>query len=189
MTTGNADPKGALMGIAMTPVTTVHQVSGGANRDPATITVKKTGYAYSNSEGTDYIRMGAKLQEIPWPEVYFSFGANAPAGLVGIYLVRMGAPGAMAVRDSEGTLSFHLGGVFKEHSDLRPKTTVECGIVYTKDDKGQPCFIINIGSALPKRKGRRKEGDSTEQAKSDAKAKPAQEVAAAEQEPDQPDKK
>lgn len=139
----------------LTPVTTSHVVAGGTNRNPAWVTVKPSGYTYTDLEGTLLFgRLLSKLG-VTRENLKLCYGANPVTGMVGIYVDQKGEhPGAMQVRDTGNVIRLHLGGVFKEHSHLRPSATVECGLSLGQDGQGNLCLVFNIlkGSAKVSRR-------------------------------------
>jgi hypothetical protein len=169
------------VGISLEPVTSTFLVSGGALREDPLVTVRKSGYASSNTGATDQVRTSAGEQSIPLENLHVTFGANVALGIVGMYLSQMETVGSMPLRVSGNTLIFHLGGVFKDNPAMRPNTTLSCAFKPGTDAKGKACFLINIGTGLPKRKGRAKSGSSDEPTPAAATAKSAAAQAPTEQ--------
>jgi|GEM_PF-6816772 len=140
----------------LTHVNTGYTVAGGTNRAPAMVSVKPSGYAYTDLEATLLFARYLSAEGISRENLKFYYGANPNTGFIGIYVDRLGLhPGAMAVRDKGHIIYFHLGGVFKEHSHLRPSGNVECGLTFGKDTKGVPCFVFNILKGVAKRSRRK----------------------------------
>ncbi|HWI53940.1 MAG TPA: hypothetical protein VNT01_17510 [Symbiobacteriaceae bacterium] len=150
-------------GFDLTPVTTAHSHT---NRNPSLLTVKTSGYTYTDTEATREMLKNLPLfGSVSLENLLFWYGVNPNTGMVGIYVDAKGDhPGSTPVKVNANTLYFHIGGVFKEHPHLRPAGTIECGLTFTKDAKGNPCFVFNVLKGMPKRSTRRKGsggGDST----------------------------
>ena len=155
----------------LTSVNTSFTVAGGSKRAPALISVKPSGYAFTDLEGTLLFATYLSTEGISRENLKVYYGANPNTGFIGIYIDRTGLhPGAMAVRDGDTVLYFHLGGVFKEYSNLRPTGNVECGITFGKDAKGVPCFVFNILKGVAKRSRRKPKDGAKKVAPPDTKS-------------------
>jgi hypothetical protein len=79
-------------------------------------------------------------------------GGDPVRGVVGVYVVKEGATGAMPVRRNEdGTYTLYLHGVFEKHPQLRPTGTRECTVTSRTDKNGKGCLIIHLNGGLVKR--------------------------------------
>lgn len=136
-------------------VETTFQVKGGSNRNTAAGTCSKTGYFKTNSEGSEQLDKVAVTNGFKPGEYTVTFGVDSKRGVVAAKTVRLGTPNAMPVRRTDDkALSFHLGGVFLKHPELRPVTTSECAVAIRKDAKGDTCLMIALKTGQAKSKGR-----------------------------------
>lgn len=157
----------------LTSVNTSFTVAGGSNRAPALISVKPSGYAFTDLEGTLLFARYLSTEGISRENLHVYFGANPKTGFIGIYIDKLGLhPGSMAARDSGNVLYFHLGGVLKEYSNLRPTGNVECGLTLGKDAQGVPCFVFNILKGVAKRSRRKPKDGAKKVAPPDNKTGP-----------------
>lgn len=136
-------------------VTATHKVSGGALRDDPAITIYPSGRAVCNRGGTDIMDEVASTTV----ESYLvKFGADPKTKTVAVYLADSQDTGAMRIRryqNSGGTrISFHMGGVWKEHPKLRPSSATEYLVTRNTDEDGIPYMEIGMSAGLEARKGR-----------------------------------
>lgn len=167
-------------GRKLTKVTTSYQVQGGAAKDPASVTIWKSGRALTNVDGGSIM--------IPWvtaagadPKRFqMEFGADPDNKVIGCYIAGPDsvAPTPAKPSGSERNIAFHLGSVFKEHPSLRPIGKRQYLVHLEPDQDGVMCFMIDLKTGVMKPKGTRG-GSASAESKG---AQPQNDAAAGEQE-------
>lgn len=137
-------------------VTASHKVSGGALRDDPEAKVNPSGLTNLNRGATDLLDELAGTTADTYPVF---FGADTPTRTVAVYMATGKEPGAMMVRRYHGKggtrISFHMGGVWKQHPKLRPESTMEYKVKLDTDEDGVPYLEIQMQAGLNERKGTR----------------------------------
>lgn len=135
-------------------VTTSHQVSGGALRDDPSVTVHPSGRVVANRGGTDIMD---RVADTPDSSYLVKFGVDTETKCIAVFVGNTNEKGLMRVRRYTGNggsrISFHMGGVWKEHPDLRPPSKGDYLVKYDTDANGVPFMEINMQALLTKRRG------------------------------------
>jgi hypothetical protein len=141
-------------------VTTSYQVQGGANKEPAGITIWKSGRALTNVDCADLLIPLVKQAGGDSNRFMVDFGVDKENQVIGVSIASPNTPGAMPAQPSghEKTISFHLGGVFKDYPDLRPVGKRQYMVSLEPDDEGTMCLMIHLKSGVMKRTGTRGDG-------------------------------
>ncbi|HLN60911.1 MAG TPA: hypothetical protein VK464_05110 [Symbiobacteriaceae bacterium] len=172
-----ADEAPANKGRKLTKVTTAYQVQGGAAKDPASVTIWKSGRALTNVDGGNIMVPWAKAAGADPERFQIDFGVDADNKVIGCYIAGPNSPAPTPAKPSghERTISFHLGSVFEEHPKLRPVGKRQYLVHLEPDADGVMCFMIDLKTGVMKQTGTR--GDSA-----DTKgARPQDDAAAGEQ--------
>lgn len=135
-------------------VTTSHKVVGGALRDDPSITVHPSGLGVCNRGSTD---IADEVANTSAESYLVKFGVDEETKTIAVYVATSEEPGAMRIRrykSKGGTrISFHMGGVWKEHPKLRPSSKMDY-LVYSRiDEDGIPYMEIALQAGLEGRKG------------------------------------
>jgi hypothetical protein len=146
----------SLGGLDFDDVQTTPDVNVGATRDPAGATLFVTGMAKGNTECTELWVELCTENGLDPKEAVSEMGTNKARKLVQIRAVaELKAQKPVPVRwygARNHLVSWHLGGVFEEHPDLRPAGRRSVTVIKTTDSKGRPCLVVSLQTALPKRR-------------------------------------
>lgn len=152
------------VGMKFEKLEAARMVSRSANRDEAALTVSPTGHSKSNTETKDRVMELVEEARVNQEKFRFAYGVNREAGIIALYVADWDTIGAMPVRVTPNSISFHLAPVFEKYPSLRPATKVEPEIGVTTDADGKRCIAFNILAALPKQKSRRSSKNQTQTA-------------------------
>lgn len=156
-------------------VTASHKVSGGALRDDPAVKVEPSGRSECNRGASDLLD---QLADTDADDYMVYFGADRKTKTVAVYVGGDDEDGAMRIRRYAGKggsrISFHMGGVWKQHPSLRPSSTAEYKVKLDTDEEGTPYMEINLKARHDVRKGRKSDSDeSTGSNDASAQKKPA----------------
>jgi len=150
----------AVQGTSFRKVTRSFNTSGGARREPAKMTVSRTGAIRSNTEGKEMAQEYVRAEGGNPDDFQLAFGGNEDKGQLALYLPKPGDLGVMKVSIYRSSIAFHAGAAFVEHPKLRPVTRVECNVTPTTDAEGVACLVVQIHGATPAPVVKRKKGES-----------------------------
>jgi hypothetical protein len=124
-----------------------------ARRGAAGVTVQPSGLTDTNMNCADLLReLVAANPEVDEGTFCTTLGGDPVRGLVGVFVAKEGAEGAMPVRrNGDGTYTLYLHGVFEKNPQLRPAGARDCAVTRRTDKNGKACLIINIHGGLVKR--------------------------------------
>ena len=144
-------------GRKLTKVTTAYQVQGGAAKDPASVTIWKSGRALTNVDGGNIMVPWAKAGGADPERFQIDFGVDVDNKIIGCYLADANSPAPTPAKPSghERTILFHLGSVFEEHPELRPVGKRQYLVRLEPDADGIMCFMIDLKTGVAKRTGAR----------------------------------
>lgn len=140
---------------------------GDALQDGPWVTVAKSGATEAGTEATTMALEVAEDRGFGQHGWAFDFYANVKMGQVACVPIPLEeatkASGLVRWYDGKGSprAAWHLGGVFKDYRELRPKSKVKCQVFKGTGPGGLPCLIIPVQTNLGTQTGSR-EGDKTQ---------------------------
>lgn len=124
-------------------------------RKPESGTIRPTGHTLLNVNGTVIWDEVCLTSAIDFERAAARFEVDEPGQLVAVYPIISGSEKNEGVgpvrRYKKRTASMHLGGVFKEHKNLRPAGNIEAIVSHQVDDDGKHFMLIDLGLAVTKR--------------------------------------
>ena len=121
-------------------------------RDPEGGIVSPTGYLQSNRGGAELWDRVVVQAGLDPEKAAIKFMVNREKKIAVGYPFLPGLAQAKGIapvrRYKNGTMSFHLRGVFKEAKELKPMGRVKATFSADVDPDGKPCLLINLGLAV-----------------------------------------
>jgi hypothetical protein len=154
----------SVKGRKLKKVTTAYHVQGGAAREPASVTIWKSGRSITNVEGGELLIALVTAAGQDPKRFLLSPGVDSENSVVGVAVVPSGVAGAITARPvgDERNIVLHLGGVFKEYPQLRPVGKRQYMVAVEPDEDGVMCLMIDLKSGIMKRAGTRGDGSNGE---------------------------
>jgi hypothetical protein len=122
------------------------------NRHSAQVETTRSGRTRTTVEGTEVVLANlSKFPGVTRENMQYWVGADPATETIALYLEADGTD-LMKPRDWDTILGFHVGGVYQDHPQLRPNTTLQCDFKFATDAAGKPCFTFNLKAGLPKKR-------------------------------------
>lgn len=124
----------------------------------AYVDVETSGYTKTGVEGRDWLDELHRFMGIAMEESVLTYRANVLKKQIAVTFSKAGAPGQGAFTRTDKGFTFHLGGVFTQHPELRPVTPIKCKMFWGPDRKA---LIINLATGTAIVRQHRKKSTTT----------------------------
>lgn len=142
------------------------------NRNTEGLLLSENGVARLNVGASELLNGLALEQKLDRDKYVVGIEVSPDDMRIAVYAEKEGAAeGQLGVRrykSKSPTVGFHLGAVLLKYPKLKVTYTRDCQVSRDKDDRGTPCLMINLGTALAY-VGKGKKGTKAEKAGTETK--------------------